>query len=325
MSPVDRERRLEQAASACARLLERIETGGAGEAVLSAAYQLGRELLADGVSLLEVAAVQQRALRLRLDAGATLTPALEAAAHIHREMLAGYEMLLRGYSDANAALRNLNERMEEQVERIARALHDESSQLVAAVMIRLDEAAAALPAPARAELDGVRRLLDQVEAQLRRIAHELHPALLKDLGLRPALEFLADGVAARSGLVIAIEGDLPQRLPAPVELCLYRCVQECLNNVVRHAQARHVRIRLLTEAGGMEIRVGDDGRGFAPELAPTPGRPRGLGLAGMRERLRGVGGDLQIEARPGAGAELRLQVPGWREGGPYAGSIAAGR
>lgn len=323
MTAVARSRRLEQAEGAWRRLLER-HAASPSEETLSAAYELGRELLGSGTSLLEVSQLHHRTLAAWA-AGAGAGLPLEAAGQLFREMLAGYEMLLRGFGDANAALRSTNERMEEQVARIARALHDESGQLVAAVMIRLDQAGAALPAECSAELTAVRHLLDRLEFQLRRLAHELHPALLTDLGLRPALEYLADGVVARSGLQITLTGELPQRLPAAVELCLYRCVQECLNNVVRHAQARHVRIQIACSDSGIEIRVGDDGRGFAPRLLNQAGEPRGMGLAGMRERLRGVGGELQIHAQPGTGAELRLQVPGWPEGGPHAGAPAAGR
>ncbi|MGH9417106.1 MAG: ATP-binding protein [Terriglobales bacterium] len=333
MNAAARLRRLEQAENVYRRLLER-HAASPGEETLGAAYELGRELLAAGTSLLELSQLHHRTLAAWTSQAGAGTPGSAApgpapqiavAGQLFRELLAGYEMLLRGFGDANAALRNTNERMEQQVERIAHALHDESSQLVAAVMIRLDQAAAALPPACGSELTAVRRMLDQLEFQLRRVAHELHPALLTDLGLRPALEFLADGVSARTGLLIAIEGELPQRLPAPVELCLYRCVQECLNNIVRHAQARRVRIQIFSGDSGLEIRVGDDGRGFAPQLLHTAGEPHGMGLAGIRERLRGVGGELQIHAQPGAGAELRLQVPGWPEGGPHAGAAAAGR
>jgi signal transduction histidine kinase len=290
------------------------------EAVLSHAYSLGRKMLAAEVTLLEMADLHHRVLAETLAAPPTATNATgtaAAAGRVFTEALAGYEMLLRGYNDANAALRGWNERLEQQVEQIARTLHDESGQLLAAVMIRLDQTMARAPSPWQEELSGLRELLDRMEFQLRRLAHELHPALLTDLGLRPALEFLADGVAARSGLAITIEGRLELRLPAAVELCLYRCVQECLNNAVRHARASAVRVHAFTHEHEIEIRVGDDGRGFDPAAPAAPGARRGMGLAGMRERLRGVGGELEIQSRPGTGAEVRLRVPCFALGGEH--------
>lgn len=329
-----RARRLELATSRYRRLLEQ-QWSTPGEPVLSQAYAMGRELLAAGVTLLETAEMHHRVLaelftapaqprRLRLattedsPVGLTAEAApgrIETAGRLLAEVLASHEMLMRGYGEANAALRGMHERLEEKVEQIARALHDESGQLLAAVMIRLDQAAAALPEEHRRELGAVRQLLDQVEVQLRRLSHELHPALLADLGLWPALEFLADGVTARSKLAITLEGKLKQRLPPPIELCLYRCVQECLNNVVRHAHAKNVRIQMRVSATEIEIRVRDDGRGFDPDAPPASGQRRGMGLAGMRERLRGVGGGLAVQANVGVGVEMRMHVPTRLQGG----------
>ena len=302
-------------------LLEQ-QWSGPSEAVLSQAYGLGRELLAENATLLEVVALHHNALAEGLEAEATAPPSrVRAAGQVLSEMLASYEMLLRGYGDANRALRGMNARLEAQVTQIARTLHDESGQLLAAVMIRMDQALAGLPASAQAEFAPVRELLDRVEFQLRRLAHELHPTLLTDLGLRPALEFLSDGVAARTGLAIAIEGHLAQRLPAPVELSLYRCVQECFNNVVRHAHARRVQVQLRAGAGAFEIRVCDDGRGFDPAV----GGGGGMGLAGMRERLREVGGEVAVDSRPGEGTVVTLRVAGAAYGGPNVVATFAGR
>ncbi|MGH9392550.1 MAG: ATP-binding protein, partial [Terriglobales bacterium] len=297
-----------------------------GETVLSQAYYLGRELLAAEVNLLEAVDLHHRVLAEMLahEASDASSALIEAAGRLFNEALAGYEMLLRGYGEANAALRGMNERLETQVEQIAGALHDESGQLLAAVMIRLDQVIVRLPVDHRSELQEVRGLLDQVEVQLRRLAHELHPALLVDLGLRPALEFLADGVSARSGVAITLEGVLPP-LPPQVELCFYRCVQECLNNAARHAHARNVRIQMQTEGGEFEICVGDDGQGFDPQAPPRPDQHRGMGLVGMRERLRGVNGELELQSRPGAGAQVRLRIPATPWGGGDVNSAPAGR
>lgn len=300
--------KLNSAAASYRGLLKR-ELHAPDEAVLQEGYQLGRDLLAADVGLLELVTLHHRVLAEELAAGRpgegprTDAGALTAAGRLLSETLGGYEMLFRGYGEANAALRGMNERLEQQIERIAHTLHDESGQLLAAIMIALDQMLAAPePRPQPIELRRLRDLLDQVEMQLRHLAHELHPALLAHLGLRPAFEFLADGVAARSGLVVALEGEVPGRLPTAIELSFYRCVQEALNNVVRHAQARHVRICLRSGPQELEVRIADDGRGFDMGVLAHPG----LGVAGMRERMRAVGGTLEVKTRPGDGTEVCL-------------------
>lgn len=325
MSAQPRSRRLEDTLAAYVRLLERHwnATGGEIEEALDEAYQMGRALLGAGVTVLELCEMHHRALAYHAAHAEVGAPRLLAAGRLLQEVEGSYEMLLRGYQDANAALRHANENLEEQIEQIARALHDESGQLLAAVMIRLDQALRSLPTAQQKEITAVRKLLDDVEFGIRRLAHEMHPALLADLGLRPALEFLADGVAGRSGLHIAVEGELSQRLPRAVELCLYRCAQESLNNVVRHAHASRVRIHMQQRSGTVELQVSDDGRGFAPPQAQGGGK--GMGLNGMRERLRGVGGELQIETGADGGVHVHLRVPAPEKGGLHGDSAAAGR
>lgn len=325
MSAQPRTRTAEDTLAAYARLLERhwSVAGAAAEEALDEAYQMGRALLGAGVTLLELSEMHHRALAQLAAHTAIGASRLLTAGRLLQEVEGSYEMLLRGYRDANAALRQANERLEDQIEQIARALHDESGQLLAAVMIRLDEAVRKLPAAQQERFTPVRQLLDDVELGIRRLAHEMHPALLADLGLRPALEFLADGVAGRSGLHIAVEGQLRQRLPRAVELCLYRCAQESLNNVVRHAQASRVRMCLHERDGTVELQVSDDGRGFV--LRPPQDKGTGMGLHGMRERLRGVGGEFEIETRPGAGVQVHLRVPVPEKGGVHGDSATAGR
>ena len=117
--------------------------------------------------------------------------------------------------------------------------------------------------------------------------------------------------------MVGIEGTLPRRPSRSVELCLYRCIQECLNNVVRHAAASHVRVQLRSRGDALEVRVRDDGRGFEPQPADAHAH-------GMRERLRGIGGELDLRSRPGSGTEVRLLIPNIFQGGCDAGAIAAG-
>jgi signal transduction histidine kinase len=285
---------------------------GAGEAALHRVYQLGREGIGKGLGLLPMAALHHEALATALSG--TLAPeerarTVRAAGSFFAESLAPFEMAHRGFQDANAALRRLNEALEEEARQIAHALHDEAGQLLASVHIRLEEVASELPPRARARLRGVRDLLDQIEAQLRRLSHELRPTILDDLGLQPALDYLAQGVSTRAGLAVTVEGSTAGRLPRPVETVLYRIVQEALNNASKHARASRVTVRIERDARTIRCSVRDDGVGFdAPVVLAQRGKG-GLGLIGMRERLVPVGGRLEITSAPGRGTTLAVEVP----------------
>ena len=212
---------------------------------------------------------------------------------------------------AEEALRRLKQTLEDEAKRIAHALHDEAGQLLASVHIAVDVVARELPARSRVRLERVKDLLNQVEEQLRRLSHELRPTILDNLGLRPALEFLAQGVSRRTGLSITVEGGTEGRLASSVETAVYRLVQEALNNVTRHAQAKCVTVQLQRDARVIRCTIGDDGVGFDVTSVFARTREQGLGLIGMRERVNSVGGTLQIISAPGGGttiaAELSLQ------------------
>ena len=149
--------------------------------------------------------------------------------------------------------------------------------------------------------DDIRSSLDEV----RRIARELRPEALDDLGLVNALITLCSRAGAQGGVRVEreLEPGLP-RLDPDVELVVYRVAQEALTNVVRHAQAKRATVSFRAEDGDLVLRVGDDGRGLPPEL------PKGsAGIGGMRERARLVGGRLAIRSAPERGTEVRLEVP----------------
>jgi signal transduction histidine kinase len=278
-----------------------------GEAGLMRAYELGRRALATGASVVDVAVAHHEALAATLlDGGRPdLSHALEAAQATLAEVLSPFELARRQFGEANAALRRLNERLEEEARRIAHALHDEAGQLLVSAHLAIAGVAAELSPRERSGLDEVRRWLDAMEANLRRLSHELRPAILDDLGLVPGLEYLIEGVSARSGLKATIEGTTGGRLGHVTETALYRMVQEALTNAVRHSNAKRVSIRLRREPGTMYCIVHDDGVGFDP----TTARGAGIGLVGIRERLAGVGGVLSINSAPGRGAELVASVP----------------
>jgi len=144
-----------------------------------------------------------------------------------------------------------------------------------------------------------------MEAQLRRLSHELRPTILDDLGLLPALQLLAQRVAERTGLCIRVHRALAGRLAPAIETALYRIMQEGLTNITKHAAATHVDLQLWQDGGRVHGLLRDDGVGFAVEQVVSQTGPRGLGLLGIQERLEALGGTLQITSAPGQGTAVR--------------------
>ncbi len=282
------------------------------EAGLERAYELGRRSLASGIGVIDMVTLQHQALAGVLDGARSSEECrsrLKAAESFLVEGLAPFEVIHRGFREANTALLRLNETLEEEVKRIAHLLHDEAGQLLAAVHIAIEDLARELPPPARERMGKVREFLVQVEVQLRQLSHELRPTILDDLGLFPALEFLAKGVSARMGLLIGVEGPEVGRFPTSIETALYRIVQEALSNVGKHARAHRVNIRLRRDAGAILCSIRDDGIGFdVPSVLAKKGE-RGIGLIGIRERLNPFKGTLQINSTPGQGTELCISIP----------------
>jgi signal transduction histidine kinase len=276
---------------------------GVGEAALEYAYELGREALADGLSVLDMARLHHATLLKVMPARSIGHDTLRMADRILIETLMPFEMILRGFRESNAArqaseeryrelFEKVHDRLEATTRRIAHALHDEAGQLLASAYLALAEAARDLPSEQRERVDRVSGLLDQVTEQLRHLSHELRPVILDDLGLVPALEFLAQGIARRSGLVISIESAFDERLPPQLEIALYRIFQEALVNVGKHAHATRVAIALERTSTVVRGSIEDDGIGMRTDVPGTPGR--GLGLIGIGERLAALGGTLSI-------------------------------
>jgi two-component system, NarL family, sensor histidine kinase UhpB len=281
----------------------------AEEAGLLSAYDLGRRALGSGLGVLDVVSLLHQALLVAVArAPSQSLRVVTGAESFILECLSSFEMAYRGVRDANTALRRLNDVLEEQTRRISHELHDESGQLLASVHLALAELGRELPSEAAPRLDGVRALLDRIEDQLRRLSHELRPTVLDDLGLGPALEFLAEGVSARTGLAITLEGMPEDRLPPRVEAVLYRIVQEALNNVAKHAKASGVKIQVRREEQAIRCSVADDGVGFDVS-ALRPGATQGIGLIGIRERLVPLGGSVEVTSAPGGGTELFVSIP----------------
>ena len=282
-----------------------------GELALGRAYELGRRALEDQVSVVELTSLHHQAV-IDLVRSAETEQSKEELLRISSEFLAEcvspYEMAHRGFQDAVKALQQLNETLEEEIKRIAYAVHDEAGQLLVAVHLALAEVAMGQPEGQQAQFERIKEMLNEVEKHLRRYSHELRPTILDDLGWIPAVRFLADGISKRANLPIHIDATVSGRLPTAAETTLYRVVQEALTNAVKHAKPNNVWIRAWREDFTQCCSIRDDGAGF--KMRRGPGAPRkGLGLVAMRERLSAIGGTLQIESRPGHGTEISIRLP----------------
>jgi two-component system, NarL family, sensor histidine kinase UhpB len=189
--------------------------------------------------------------------------------------------------------------------RVARDLHDEVNQSLTGLLLRLEATREKAPPELADELSEIRALANQAMKELLDLARQLRPTALDDLGLAPALAGNVRELSRQGALDASFEaeGDL-RGLPEDVQLVVYRVAQEALTNAVRHSDAERVRVGLEREGDRVALTVGDDGRGFTFEETG-----RGLGIGGMRERALLVGGELQIESRPGLGTRVRLSVP----------------
>lgn len=190
--------------------------------------------------------------------------------------------------------------------RVAQELHDELGQALTAAMLQLGGLAKGAPAELQGDLREAQETMRASLDDVRRIAQQLRPEALDDLGLVPALVALATTFSEHTGLRIRrqLGDDLPP-LPAEAELAVYRVAQESLTNAARHAGASSVDLSLERGPDGVLLRVRDDGKGL-DRVRPSSG------MRGMRERALLIGGDLTINQAPGGGVEVRLRVPAGR-------------
>ena len=197
---------------------------------------------------------------------------------------------------------------EEARRRIAREIHDDLGQRLAALGIELRVARRKFPedGPQRHEMDAVAGNLAELAEDLRRLSHDLHPAVLERSGLAEALRDHCAEVERRHGLPVRFSLRAAGPFPPDLTLGLYRIAQEALANIVRHAGARSVQVTLWTAGGEAHLAVVDDGAGFDPEAARGSG---GLGLSSLDERARLLGGRCVVASNPGAGTRIEVAVP----------------
>jgi signal transduction histidine kinase len=200
---------------------------------------------------------------------------------------------------------------EDERKRVARELHDDLGQGLSALL--LDVQSMAHRQEASGELTQLEGAVRELIAKTYQLAYDLRPAMLDDLGLEACLAQLVQKAAQRSGLQIDYQfihdAGSRERMPAPVEIVLYRLTQEALSNVLRHAAAACVSVIVFCRHDSVILMVEDDGRGFCPDPMPASEGGAGLGLLGMRERVALLSGQLVVESAPGAGTSLKATLP----------------
>ncbi|MGH2764008.1 MAG: sensor histidine kinase [Thermoleophilaceae bacterium] len=201
---------------------------------------------------------------------------------------------------------------EEERRRLARDLHDEVNQALTAILLRLEALGQDAPPERAPEVAELKRLVNQAMEELLTLARQLRPSALDDHGLVPAVEGQLKRFSARTGIEVRLrtEGE-PNELPEVLQTAIYRVAQEALANVARHAGATVVEVELEAGEDCTELRLRDDGAGFDPGAIPragTEGPGAGLGLSGMAERARLVGGELDLRSAPGGGTSVTLRV-----------------
>src|SRR5690242_18828730 len=266
---------------------------GNDKTTLRRAYVLGRKAANDG-DILSLAAIHQRAIVDFLLASDPQKSPEEAAQTMGtlcaacpswycnpdertREMkvmeafftnsLPAFVKEHRGLKKANTALSRLDEVREQEARRIAHTLHGETAQLLAAVHLDVECIAREAPPPLRERLRAVRVSLDHFEEEVRRLSHELCPTILANLGLRSALNLLAEGVSKRSGIRVNVDIAVSGRLPVRIETALYRIAQEALNNLVKHSHSSHATIQCQKRGRHVSCSVKDNGTGFKVRAA----------------------------------------------------------
>lgn len=246
-------------------------------------------------------------LRLLGGVARQITTAVENA-RLHREVQ--FKEEIRG-----ELLKDIITIQEEERRRIARELHDETSQDIVSLNANLEAATGMLPETA----DKVKEILRKAQSlgvgildEIHKLIYELRPSLLDDLGLVAAARWLADNNLAAAGIKVHFKvTGKTTRLPSSLEIALFRVIQEAVSNIARHSRAKNAAIGLIFRKKVVKIKISDDGLGFdLAEAVSSKQRPRGLGLLGMRERVEQANGTIEIHSHPGGGGtEVEIEIP----------------
>jgi two-component system, NarL family, sensor histidine kinase UhpB len=229
------------------------------------------------------------------------------------QLAEAFNMVLEALDEASRLRASqIIQAQEQERQRIARELHDETSQVLTSLLISLTLLEKSVETrEARERIADTRALAHSTLRAIRNLSIDLRPSALDDLGLLPALRWYVKEYEKKCSIRVEFQATgFKERLPAEMETALYRIVQECLTNTAKHANANRVTITLKEETDRVYARITDDGEGFDYEaLLKTPGQERGLGLAGMNERAVLLDGILNIHSAPGQGTIIEVSIP----------------
>jgi len=226
---------------------------------------------------------------------------------LERQMHDRYVQLARSQHELQQLSSRLLDAQETERRSISRELHDEIGQALGALLVDIGRLSTTLTddrPEVRTQLDNMKSVAETTLLSVRNIALLLRPSMLDDLGLVAALEWQGREVSRRSEIEVSVESEnMPEDLPDEYGICIYRLVQEALNNAVRHSGARNAKVTVEHSARAIAVQVSDDGRGFDPT------RVRGLGILGMEERVHRLGGTFTVRSQPGQGVAITANLP----------------
>jgi signal transduction histidine kinase len=226
---------------------------------------------------------------------------------LERQGRARYQELAASRQELEWLSTRLVDAQEEERRSISRELHDEVGQTLGALLVDLGQLSKLVPADDNLLQGQIARIKSAAETavkSIRDLALLLRPSMLDDLGLVPALEWQAREISRRGEMEVDVHSEMvSEQLADDVKVCLYRLVQEALTNAGRHSGAKHAKVSIVQNEGTIRVQITDDGIGFSPE------RVRGMGILGMEERVKRLGGSLTIESAPGKGTTVLAELP----------------
>ncbi len=234
---------------------------------------------------------------------------LQAAnAKLEKEVAARMTELEQSHRNLRALTGRLLALQEGERQQLARDLHDDFSQRLGLVMLDLEWLDQSLPTMNASRLGHAKATVSALIDDGRRLAHDCHPSMLKDLGVAVAIRRLLDEWAVCADVKVSMEaGDVPPELPSDVAICLYRIAQESLSNIAKHSRATAIEVFVGRQPGGIELRIRDNGVGCS--AGRDEGCPQGLGLLSMKERAVQVGGEVVVESPLSGGTLVQVRVP----------------
>jgi len=226
---------------------------------------------------------------------------------LERQARLRYAELVNSRTELQQLSARLVDAQETERRAISRELHDEVGQALGLLLMdagRLSNRIGPADEAGQEIVRSIKTVAERTVQTVRSMALLLRPSMLDDLGLVPAVEWYAREMSRRGETEVEVRAEnISDDLSDPLKLCVYRMVQEALNNANRHAHAKNVTVELKQSANSISVKIEDDGSGFDPK------RTRGMGLLGMEERVKRLGGTLTIESRPGTRTIIRAELP----------------